>query len=134
MAKSRPQWDDDELELDDRRRPRRRSDDYDDEDEDDDYDDRARRRRAKQLGEDAGMRMLLPVGRSPWAIVAGYAGLLSIIPIFAPLALLTGAVAIFDIKNNPEKHGMGRAIFGLVMGLLFTLFWAFIFITALFIK
>ena len=79
------------------------------------------------LGDNAGVRMLLPVGRSVWAIVAGYAGLLSLIPIFAPIAIITGIIAIIDIRHHPNKHGMGRAIFGLVMGLLvvgglFTLF------------
>lgn len=66
--------------------------------------------------QDAGMRMLLPIGRSIWAIAAGYLGLLSVLGIFAPLAVLIGVVAIRDIKKNPRLHGMGRAIFGIVMG------------------
>jgi len=68
------------------------------------------------IGDDAGMRMLLPVGRSLWAIAAGYLGLFSIICIPAPLAVIISGVAIYDLKKHPEKHGMGRAIFGLVMG------------------
>lgn len=66
------------------------------------------------------MRMLLPVGRSGWAIAAGYLGLISVLMIPAPLAILTGVLAILEIRRNPKKHGMGRAIFGLVMGVLFT--------------
>jgi hypothetical protein len=27
------------------------------------------------------------------------------------------SVAVRDIKKHPERHGMGRAIFGLVMGM-----------------
>jgi len=73
------------------------------------------------IGEDAVVRMLIPVGRSGLAIAAGYAGLLAILPIFAPIALILGILALCDIRNNPDKHGMGRAIFGLVMGILFTL-------------
>ena len=69
----------------------------------------------------AGMRMVLPVGRSVYAILAGYAGLFSLIFIGAPFALLFGILAIIDIKKNPEKHGMGRAIFGIVMGILFSI-------------
>jgi len=69
----------------------------------------------------AGMRMLLPVGRSVFAILAGYAGLFSLIFIGAPFALIFGILAIIDIKKHPEKHGMGRAIFGLVMGILFSI-------------
>lgn len=70
---------------------------------------------------DAGMRMLLPVGRSGWAIAAGYAGLFSLLFFFAPIALILGIIGIFDIKKNPQKHGMGRCIFAVIMGALFTI-------------
>ena len=73
------------------------------------------------IDNDPAMRMLLPVGRSPLAIIAGYLGLFSVIFLPAPLALLFGILALRDIKKNPEKGGKGRAIFGLVMGAIFTL-------------
>jgi len=73
------------------------------------------------LGQNAAIRMLIPVGRSGWAIAAGYFGLFSILFFPAPLAVIFAIVAILDIKRHPEKHGMGRAIFGLVMGCLFSL-------------
>jgi hypothetical protein len=66
------------------------------------------------------MRMLLPVGRSGWAIAAGYAGLFAFAIFPAPLAIILGLIAIRDIKKHPEKHGMGRAIFGLLAGCLGT--------------
>lgn len=72
--------------------------------------------RPPQLGDDAGIRMLIPVGRSGLAIAAGYLGLLSCFGFLAPVALLVGILAMRDIKQHPEKHGMGRAIFGIVMG------------------
>jgi hypothetical protein len=72
----------------------------------------------RNLGDDAAIRMLLPVGRSGWAIAAGYLGLISLLAFPAPFALLTGILAIRDMKKHPEKHGMGRAIFGIVMGVL----------------
>lgn len=72
----------------------------------------------RALGDDAVMRALLPVGRSGWAIAAGYLGLLSLLGVFAPFALVTGLIAVFDIRRNPHKHGMGRAVFGIVMGAL----------------
>ena len=75
----------------------------------------------KDIGQDAGMRMLLPVGRSGWAIAAGYMGLLSVLGLFAPFALFFGIMAVRDINKNPEKHGLGRAWFGIVMGGLITL-------------
>ena len=70
---------------------------------------------------DAAMRMLLPVDRSGYAIDAGYLGLLSVLMIFAPFALVFGMLGVMDIRNNSEKHGMGRVIFGTVMGALFSI-------------
>jgi hypothetical protein len=73
------------------------------------------------LGDNAAIRMVIPVGRSGWAIAAGYLGLISILLFPAPFALGTGIYAIIDIRRNPHKHGMGRAIFGIVMGGLGTI-------------
>jgi hypothetical protein len=70
----------------------------------------------RAIGDDAGMRLLLPVGRSGWALAAGYLGLISVLLLPAPLAVLCGILAIRDIKKHPDRHGMGRAIFGLVLG------------------
>jgi predicted acyltransferase len=70
------------------------------------------------LGDSAAMRMLLPVGRSGLAIAAGYAGLFAVLVVPAPLALLLGVLAVRDLRKNPKKHGMGRAVFGIVMGAL----------------
>jgi hypothetical protein len=78
----------------------------------------------QRLGDSAGVRMILPVGRSGWAIAAGYLGLLSLVVFPAPIALVVSVIAIIAIqksKGSPHpKHGMGRAIFGLVMGVLGT--------------
>src|SRR6185503_12806007 len=75
----------------------------------------------RNLGDDVGMRMLLPVGRSGWAIAAGYAGLISVLLLPAPLAIVFSILAMRDMKLHPEKHGLGRAIFGLIMGSIGTL-------------
>jgi hypothetical protein len=77
-------------------------------------------------GDDPMMRMLLPVGRSGWAIAAGYLGLLSLLGIFAPFALITGILALRDIRQHPEKHGLGRAWFGITMGALFSIVLVFV--------
>jgi hypothetical protein len=98
--------------------PRSERDDYDDEE---DYPDIRRRRREPDLGEDAGIRMLLPVGRSGWAIAAGYLGLVSVLLVPAPFALLAGILAIREMRRDTKKHGMGRAVFGIIMGGLGTL-------------
>ena len=73
-----------------------------------------------RLADDPKMRMLMPVGRSGLAIAAGYAGLFGFLIAPAPIALLLGIVAIFDLKRNPKKLGWGRAIFGTIIGLLGT--------------
>ena len=72
-------------------------------------------KRRKGIGDDPGIRMLLPVGRSGWAIASGYLALFSVLLIPAPFALGTGIVAVVEIQRHPKKHGMGRAIFGIVM-------------------
>lgn len=71
---------------------------------------------------DLATRMLLPVGRCPWAIAAGYLGLFSLLLVPAPLALACGIVAVIRIRKTPGLHGMGRAIFGIIMGGLGTAF------------
>jgi len=76
------------------------------------------------IGQDAGIRMLIPVGRSGWAIASGYLGLIALFPLvglpFAIGAIVTGILAIREIRRDPTKHGMGRAIFGLIAGGLMT--------------
>ena len=77
------------------------------------------------IGEDAGMRLLLPVGRSGWAIAAGYLGLFSFLVVFAPICLVVSIVAALHLRRNPKLHGWGRTIFGLVMGGLGTVIFIF---------
>lgn len=72
------------------------------------------------IQDDPGMRMLLPVGRSGLAIAAGYVGLFSVLFLPAPVALILGVMALVDISKHPAKHGMGRAIFAVVMGGIFS--------------
>jgi hypothetical protein len=82
--------------------------------------------------QNASMRMLVPIGRSGWAIASGYLGLLAVFPFIGVLfgigALVTGIFAVNDIKRHPDRHGMGRAIFGIIMGILFALVWVVAFI------
>jgi hypothetical protein len=75
---------------------------------------------APDIGQDAGMRLLLPVGRSGWAIAAGYLGLFSFLVIFAPIGLVVSIVAAMHLKKHPELHGWGRTIFGLIASGLMT--------------
>lgn len=67
---------------------------------------------------DPSLRFILPVGRSGYAIAAGYLGLFSLIVFPAPFALLFGILAVGDIRQHPKKLGMGRAVFGIIAGSL----------------
>ncbi len=78
---------------------------------------------------DLGMRMLLPVGRSGFAIAAGYLGLFSFIPLIGILAIIFSTVALLDIRKHPEKTGMGRVITGYILGGLATVLYAFAFLS-----
>ena len=69
---------------------------------------------------DPTMRMLMPIGRSGLAIAAGYAGLFAFLILPAPIALVLGILAIRDLRANPKKRGMGRAVFGTIVGAVFS--------------
>lgn len=73
---------------------------------------------------DPSLAAVLPVGRAPSAIAAGYLGLLSPLIIFAPFALLVGILALKEMKKDPELTGAGRAWFGIIMGAIFSLAFA----------
>jgi hypothetical protein len=100
---------------DDRPRRRRR---YAEDDEDDD--DRPRRRRPPPP-DDQGLQFVVPVNTNLLAILAGYLGLVSVLCVPAPFALIVGLIALRQLEKNPGQHGKGRAIFGVVMGVLFSL-------------
>lgn len=63
-------------------------------------------------------RAILPVGRSGWAIAAGYMALFGLLVLPAPAALLLGIVAAVDLVRHPDKHGWGRTTFALVVGVV----------------
>jgi hypothetical protein len=81
------------------------------------------------------MRMILPVGRSGWAIAAGYAGLFALVVIPAPLALILGIIGWRDIKKSKStrepKSGMGRVVFALIAGGLGTILLGYFVIAAI---
>ncbi|GGC02526.1 DUF2510 domain-containing protein [Cellulomonas carbonis] len=63
---------------------------------------------------------LLPVGRSWQSITAGYLGLLALgIWVLGPFAIATGVWALVRASKH-EGHGRGRAITGIVCGLVGT--------------
>jgi hypothetical protein len=76
---------------------------------------------APSSGPDPSLKLQLPIGRSGWAIAAGYLGLLSVLLVFAPFALVTGILGLQAIRARPELWGRGRAWFGVVMGSVFSI-------------
>lgn len=77
------------------------------------------------------VRMLIPVGRLPLAIVAGYLGLVSLgIVVLAPFAIYFAWTALRALKTKPQLSGRGRAWFGLVAGIASLVGWGLHFLTA----
>lgn len=67
------------------------------------------------------MRWIVPVGTSGWAIASGYCGLLSLAMCFlGPVAIFCGIMAIRETNADPNLSGLGRAIFGIVTGVVGT--------------
>jgi hypothetical protein len=63
---------------------------------------------------------MLPIGRSGWAIAAGWLGLLSIVPFVGLLAIVISIVAIVHLRRNRDKKGWGRVVVGLLGGVAST--------------
>ncbi len=131
LVNTGPAMPDDTPPPDDRpRRKRKRDDDpdeprarrraRDDEDDEDWEEDRPRRRRRREADYDPSMRMVAPLNTSGLAIAAGYVGLISVLCVPAPFALLLGILALQHLKKHPRLDGKSRAIFAIVMGVIFT--------------
>ena len=75
-----------------------------------------------KMEDDLALRMLIPIGRSIHAIIAGYLGLLSLgCCALGPFAILFGVLAVVDIRKNPKKGGIVRAVVGIVLGAIASL-------------
>ena len=61
-----------------------------------------RHHRATISGRMQAWRMMIPVGRSTWAIVAGYLGLFSLAIVPAPVAVIVSILAIRDIHFGTQ--------------------------------
>lgn len=86
---------------------------------------------ASSAAANPALRMLVPIGRSWLAILAGYLGILSLLLVPAPLALVAGIAALGQLKKNPELYGKGRAWFGIVAGSLGTIGLVLVIVNAL---
>jgi len=64
---------------------------------------------------------LVPVGRSGWAIAAGYLGLFSLIPVVNYAGLAVSIIAARDLRRHPDKRGWGRVITGFAISVPMTI-------------
>lgn len=102
-----------------------------DEDETDDYDDAPpRRKKSGKKGE--GLSKVIPYKNKP-ALMAYYIGVFSFIPvacfILGPIAFILGVFGLIKARNNPKAHGMGHAIFGIILGLASPPLWVILWYT-----
>lgn len=68
-------------------------------------------------GVDPALRMVVPIGVTPWAILSGYLGLLAFLGgLTGPFAVLTGILALRAIRKNPQLGGSVRAWVGIFLG------------------
>ncbi|HEY2743280.1 MAG TPA: DUF4339 domain-containing protein [Polyangia bacterium] len=79
---------------------------------------------------DEALAYVLPIGRSGWAIAAGYVGLLSLIPIVSYAGVIVSLIAARDLKAHPEKRGWGRVITGLVISIPMTVLYTWLFLAS----
>lgn len=78
--------------------------------------------------EASALKWFVPIGRSVWAVMSGYLGLLSIIPGVGLLAVICGCLGLEAIAKNPQKSGKGRSWFGIVSGAIFTILHLYLFL------
>ncbi len=87
--------------------------------------------RTSAAAQNPALRMLVPIGRSWLAILAGYLGLFSLLLVPAPFAIVAGVAALRELKRNPALYGKGRAWFGIVAGSVGTLVLGIVIVRAL---
>jgi Domain of unknown function (DUF4190) len=123
----RPERDDDDDDRDERRAARRRRD----EDDLDDYDDvPANRRRPPRKG-GAGVAKVIPFRNGP-ALAAYYCGVFGLIPVvgfvLGIIAFILGVIGFFKARKNPNAHGTGHAIAGIILGPIDIVIWPILWI------
>lgn len=106
-------------------RPRRVEDDLDDFD---DLPPEPRRRPARSGGD--GFATVVPY-RNGAALIAYYLGVFGLIPIlgfvFGPAAIILGVIGLVKARKNPQAHGTGHAIAGIVLGVIDPFLWIVLF-------
>ena len=56
--------------------------------------------------------------KATWALVCGIAGMVVFALLFSTVAIALGVVARNEIKQDPQLHGEGKAIAGIVLGVI----------------
>jgi hypothetical protein len=82
--------------------------------------------------QDASLKFLVPVGRSGWAIGAGYLALFGMfVPFLCFLAIICAILGVSDIRKHPQKLGWGRIIFAFIVGGIWSLIHVVVFVGAM---
>ena len=69
--------------------------------------------------DDPAMSWVIPVHNPVLAVISSYCGLIGLgCPILGPVAVITGILAVQQIRKTPGLTGMGRSIFGIVSGVI----------------
>jgi hypothetical protein len=61
---------------------------------------------------------------SRWANAARLLGILSVPLPLGPLAVVAGLLGLRDLRRHPARRGIGRAVFGIVAGVVTSMGWA----------
>ncbi len=85
------------------------------------------------LKDDPSLKYLVPVGRSGYAIAAGYLGLFSlVIPFLCFATMIFSILGTLDLRKHPEKLGWGRIGTGYALGGTMTLVHLIVIASAIF--
>lgn len=64
--------------------------------------------------------------KATWALICGIAGMIVFALVFSTVAIALGVVAKNEIERDPHLHGQGKAIAGIVLGVIGLVFFAII--------
>ena len=78
--------------------------------------------RNQEIGQiEEELHLVLPMGTPISAIIAGYLGLVSVLILPAPFAVVMGFVGLRQIKKGGKRYGKARCWVGIILGGIVTI-------------